>query len=111
MTKMLAVALSLASRKRMVSGTQPTCGTCNSPFIGLNKALRTRIGTKRRESHQLKFSGGNNYSDGLAHPLNDGEHFRNDDRKAPTSSAPRMPCKACWTPRRRGVRELQRMPD
>lgn len=35
------------------------------------------------ESHQLKFSGGNTYSDGLAHPLNDlASIFGNDDRKA-----------------------------
>ena len=36
-----------------------------------------------RESHELKFNGGNVYPDGLAHPLNNLEEiFGNDDRKA-----------------------------
>ena len=70
---------------------------CNSRFIGLS-SFKGSHRYQTAESHQLKFSGGNTYSDGLAHPLNDlASIFGNDDRKAATSFGPRTRSKACRT--------------
>ena len=85
MTKVLVVALALASASSAWSQVHTTyLWHMQQPIYWPEQSVADphRYQTAW-ESHQLKFSGGNNYSDGLAHPLNDlASIFGNDDRKA-----------------------------